>query len=237
MRAGLIAAGLGERLVAAGIDTPKPLVRVAGKALVDHVLDAVAAAGIDEVACIFNAEPLSDAVDAHCRGRNAAPRLRIVRRTTPSSMESLFTLAPLLGDHPFLLLTVDAVFAPAVLRDFLAAAATHADADAVLAITDFVDDEKPLHVAVAEGGRVSAIGAAAGGSAWITAGFYVFHPRVFAEVDAARAAGFTALRQFLAHLLARGYRVAGAAMGKTLDVDRPQDIAAADAFVRGGFAS
>ena len=39
-------------------------------------------------------------------------------------MESLFTLAPhLLSDAPFVLLTVDAVFAPAVLRDFLAAAA------------------------------------------------------------------------------------------------------------------
>jgi NDP-sugar pyrophosphorylase family protein len=235
MKAGLIAAGLGERLVAAGIDTPKPLVRVAGKPLVDHVLDAVAAAGIDEVACIFNAEPMSDAVEAHCRGR-ATPRLRIVRRTTPSSMESLFTLAPLLGAERFLLLTVDAVFAPAVLRDFVGAAAAHGDADAVLAITDFVDDEKPLRVAVAPGGRVSAIGAAAAGSPSITAGFYVFHPRVFAEIDAARRGGFTALRQFLAHLVARGYRVAGAAMGKTLDVDRAQDIAAADAFVRGGFA-
>jgi NDP-sugar pyrophosphorylase family protein len=237
MKAGLIAAGLGERLVGAGVDTPKPLVRVADKALVDHVLDAVAAAGIDEVACIFNAEPGSDAVEQHCRARHGAPRLTIVRRTTPSSMESLFTLAPHLEGERFLLLTVDAVFAPAVLREFLAAAARHADADAVLAITDFIDDEKPLHAALDADGRIGAIGAAAAGSAWITAGFYVFHPRVFAEVEAARRGGFTALRQFLAHLLASGYRVAGAPMGKTMDVDRPQDIAAADAFVRSGFTS
>jgi NDP-sugar pyrophosphorylase family protein len=237
MKAGLIAAGLGERLVAAGIDTPKPLVRVAGTALVDHVLDAVAAAGIDEAACIFNAEPPADAVEAHCRARTGAPRLTIVRRTTPSSMESLFTLAPHLEGERFLLLTVDAVFAPAVLREFLAATARHADADAVLAITDFIDDEKPLHAALDADGRNGALGPAAAGSTWITAGFYVFHPRVFAEIDTARRGGFTALRQFLAHLLARGYRVAGAPMGKTMDVDRPQDIAAADAFVRGGFAS
>ncbi|MFN8640920.1 MAG: NTP transferase domain-containing protein [Candidatus Binatia bacterium] len=71
MKAGLIAAGLGERLVAAGIDTPKPLVAVAGKALVDHVLDAVAAAGID-AACIFNAEPPASAVSA--AGRAPARR-------------------------------------------------------------------------------------------------------------------------------------------------------------------
>src|SRR5262245_31127258 len=115
MKAGLIAAGLGERLQAGGVDTPKPLVQVAGKALVDHVLDAVCAAGIDEVACIFNAEAISDAVESHCRARAGGPRLTIVRRTTPSSMESLFTLAPHLGGERFLLLTVDAVFAPAVL--------------------------------------------------------------------------------------------------------------------------
>jgi len=237
MKAGLIAAGLGERLLAAGIDTPKPLVQVAGRALVDHVLDAVAAAGIDHVACIFNAESAGDAAAAHCRARSAAPRLTIVRRTTPSSMESLFTLAPHLAGERFLLLTVDAVFAPAVLRDFLAAAARQANADAVLAITDFIDDEKPLHAALAADGRITALGQAAAGSAWITAGFYVFDPRVFAEIEAARRGGFTALRQFLAHLIARGYRIAGAPMGKTLDVDRPQDIAAAEAFVRSGFTA
>jgi NDP-sugar pyrophosphorylase family protein len=237
MKAGLIAAGLGERLVAAGIDTPKPLVQVAGKALVDHVLDAVAAAGIDDVACIFNAEPGGDAVAAHCRARAGGPRLTIVRRTTPSSMESLFTLAPHLATGPFLLLTVDALFAPAVLRGFVAAAQGAAAADAVLAVTDFIDDEKPLYASLEAGGRITALGSEARGSRWITAGFYVFHPRVFDEIAAARQGGCTALRQFLAHLLRRGHRLIGVPMGKTLDVDRPADIAAAEAFVRGGFAS
>jgi len=233
MKAGIIAAGTGERLLAAGIATPKPLVQVAGKPLVDHVLDAVAAAGIGAAACIFNAEPPADAVEAHCRARRGAPALTIVRRTTPSSMESLFALAPHLREARFLLLTVDAVFPPAVLRAFLAAAAARADADAVLAVTDHIDDEKPLHAALDAGGRVTALGDAARGSRLVTAGFYVFAPRIFAEIEAARAARFGALRQFLAHLLARGYAVAGAPIGQTFDVDRPADIAAAEAFVRG----
>ena len=235
MKAGLIAAGLGERLREAGITVSKPLVQVAGKALIDHVLDTVAAAGIDEVACIFNES--ADDVDAHCRARGGAPQLRIVRRTTPSSMESLFTLAPHLSDAPFLLLTVDAVFAPAVLRDFLAAAARFRDADVVLATTDFVDDEKPLRLTVDEAGRVTALGDDAAASPLVTAGFYVFHPRVFATVGEARAARLSALRQYLGLLLARGYRTYGVRAGKTVDVDRPQDIAAADAFVRSGFTS
>ena len=237
MKAGLIAAGLGERLLAAGITTPKPLVRVAGTALVDRVLDAVAAAGIDEVACLFNAEPATDAVEAHCRARRSGPRLAIRRRTTPSSIESLREVAGMLGGgSAALLLTVDAVFAPATLRDFVAAAAACAAADAVLAVTDHIDDEKPLHAALAADGRVTALGAAAAGSGWITAGFYVLAPRALAAVAAARSGEFAALRAFLAHLVETGRVVYGVPMGKTLDVDRPDDIAAADAFVRGGYA-
>jgi NDP-sugar pyrophosphorylase family protein len=235
MKAALIAAGLGERLRAAGIRVPKPLIEVAGKPLIDHVIDAAAAAGIDELVCIFNQE--DDAVEHHCRRRSATPRLQIVRRTTPSSMESLFALAPHLGDQRFVLLTVDAVFAPAVLRDFLAAAAQRSAADVVLAVTDFVDDEKPLRIALAPDGRLTALGEQAVGSPLVTAGFYVLHPRVFVEIDAARTARYGALRQYLQHLFAHGYRMDGVRIGKTVDVDRPHDIAVADAFVRSGFLS
>jgi NDP-sugar pyrophosphorylase family protein len=235
MKAGLIAAGHGERLRDAGIVLPKPLVQVAGRPLVDHVLDAVAAAGIDDVACIFNQD--FDDVEAHCRRRDPRPRLDIVRRTTPSSMESLFTLAPLLSEAPFLLLTVDAIFAPDTLREFVAAAARIDNADVVLAVTSFVDDEKPLRIALATDGRVTALGADAATSRLVTAGFYVFHPRIFAEVDAARAARLSALRQWLGALLRGGYRLFGVPVGKTVDVDRAEDIAAAEAFVNSGYAT
>lgn len=236
MKAGIIAAGLGERLRDAGITTPKPLIEVDGRPLIDHALDAIAAAGIAEAACIFNAEPGSDAVEAHCRARRSGPQLDIIRRTTPSSMESLFALAPALGAGPALVLTVDAIFAPAILTEFVAAAQRHRDADVVLAATHFIDDEKPLRIALAGDGRVTALGAGAGASPLITAGFYVFSPRVFTEIDAARRLALTALRQWLGHLVERGYRCYGAAIGKTVDVDRPEDIATAEAFVRGGFA-
>jgi len=232
MKAGIIAAGLGERLVAARITQPKPLVPVAGRALIDYGLCAVEAAGVHAVACIVNEQ--SAGIEAHCR--SAFPRLHFdfVRRTTPSSMESLFTLAPFLQDARFVLLTVDAVFAPAVLQDF-AARAERRTADVVLAVSDFVDDEKPLWVRLADDGRVEALGPPAQGSGLVTAGFYVFEPVIFREVAVARTRGFTALRQFLGHLRASGYRVDGERVPKTVDVDRPEDIAAAEAYVRSGF--
>lgn len=48
-RAVFIAAGFGSRLVPITLNTPKPLVRVKGKRIIDTLLDAVIAAGIEEI--------------------------------------------------------------------------------------------------------------------------------------------------------------------------------------------
>jgi len=48
-RAIFIAAGFGSRLVPITLNTPKPLVRVKGQRIIDSLLDAVYAAGIEEV--------------------------------------------------------------------------------------------------------------------------------------------------------------------------------------------
>jgi NDP-sugar pyrophosphorylase family protein len=233
MKVGIIAAGLGERLRAGGFTEPKPLVRVAGTPLIDYALGAVAAAGLSDVACIVNEQ--APGVEEHCRERWPGLQFAFVRRTTPSSMESLFALGPLLGGGRFLLLTVDAVFAPPALRDFLAAADRRRGAHGVLAVNGFVDDEKPLWVQLGLGGRITALGAEAGGSGWVTAGFYVFDTAIFTEVTAARQSHCGALREFLGHLLARGYRLEGERVDKTVDVDRPEDVRVAAAFVRSGF--
>ena len=48
-RAVFLAAGFGTRLVPVTLNTPKPLVRVNGKRIIDGLIDAVLAAGIDEI--------------------------------------------------------------------------------------------------------------------------------------------------------------------------------------------
>jgi NDP-sugar pyrophosphorylase family protein len=237
MNAAILAAGHGERLQQAGISTPKPLVEVAGKALIEHTLGSIRAAGVRDVVCIVNRE--SAAVEPYCRARAADLSFRFVHRTTPSSMESLFAVAPLLGGAPFLLLTVDTIIAPDAVRDFAAAADARMRraAAGVLATTEFVDDEKPLRVACDGAGRIVALGDAAAASPRVTAGIYVFDPGVFAEIAAARAARYAALREFLAHLVARGYRLETELVPKCVDVDRPEDLVAADAFIASGYAA
>jgi CTP:phosphocholine cytidylyltransferase-like protein len=48
-RAVLIAAGFGSRMLPLTLNTPKPLIRVHGKRIIDTVLDAVLSAGISEI--------------------------------------------------------------------------------------------------------------------------------------------------------------------------------------------
>jgi len=70
----VLAAGLGKRMRPLTASQPKPLVRVAGKALVDHALDKLADAGIARA--VVNVHYLADALEAHVTAR-AAPMVAV----------------------------------------------------------------------------------------------------------------------------------------------------------------
>ncbi len=70
----VMAAGFGKRMRPLTISQPKPLVRVAGKPLIDHTLDKLASAGIERA--VVNVHYLPDALEAHVRDRQS-PRVVI----------------------------------------------------------------------------------------------------------------------------------------------------------------
>ena len=65
----VLAAGLGKRMRPLTASQPKPMVRVAGKPLIDHALDRLAAAGVAKA--VVNVHYLPDAIVAHVRHRTA----------------------------------------------------------------------------------------------------------------------------------------------------------------------
>jgi N-acetyl-alpha-D-muramate 1-phosphate uridylyltransferase len=63
----VMAAGLGKRMRPLTASQPKPMVRVAGKPLIDHALDRLAEAGVAKA--VVNVHYLADALEAHLRAR------------------------------------------------------------------------------------------------------------------------------------------------------------------------
>lgn len=230
MKVGILAAGDGARLLQGGIQVPKPLVPIAGLPLIGHLLHALQHLDLEEIVCILNTR--GTAVVDYVQERYPALPLTFVQRDTASSYESFTVLCAQLSGSPFLVTTIDTLFDPAWLPQFVNAARQQVGADMVLSLTRFIDDEKPLYVQLDAQQRIVQLGLAAQGSSTVTSGLYYCAPTIPTACAALPLGSVGALRQFLAWLLDRGYGLHGCLGPTMIDVDRPQDIAVAERFVQ-----
>ncbi|WP_088342832.1 MULTISPECIES: nucleotidyltransferase family protein [Rhodomicrobium] len=108
-RALVLAAGLGQRMQPLTDKLPKPLVRLGGRPLLDHVLERLAAAGIGEA--VVNVHYLPEQIEAHLRNRTV-PRITISdeRAQILDTGGAVKKALPLLGDAPFLVHNSDSVW-------------------------------------------------------------------------------------------------------------------------------
>jgi NDP-sugar pyrophosphorylase family protein len=229
VKGGIIAAGDGARMSAAGLVTPKPLLRVGGISLIERTMRALVAAGVDEISFVVN-ERMTSVIDAVSDLRLGVP-IHAVVATTPSSMHSLQALAPHLATERFVLCTVDSVLHPVDFSAFIRRFASRAPGEIQLAYTAFVDDESPLRIAVRTDDRITELGEAAAESPYVTLGLYGMGPEIFPVLDRAIAEGVTRLRNFLGRLLTEGMEAHGYRIAKGIDVDRPHDLVVAESFV------
>jgi N-acetyl-alpha-D-muramate 1-phosphate uridylyltransferase len=70
----VLAAGLGTRMRPLTESAPKPLIQLQGRALIDHALDRLAAAGVERA--VVNVHHFADQIEAHLSARKA-PRIVI----------------------------------------------------------------------------------------------------------------------------------------------------------------
>jgi MurNAc alpha-1-phosphate uridylyltransferase len=105
----VLAAGLGLRMRPLTERMPKPLVRVAGSPLLDHVLDKLAGAGVSEA--VVNVHYLPDQIIDHVAER-AQPRVIISdeRDAVLGTGGGVVKALPLLGNAPFFHLNADTMW-------------------------------------------------------------------------------------------------------------------------------
>ena len=106
----VLAAGLGKRMRPLTATRPKPLIEVAGKALIDHVLDRLLAAGIARV--IVNVHYLADALEAHLKRR--ADDLEVIvsdeRGELLETGGGIARALPLIGEERFFVVNTDNIW-------------------------------------------------------------------------------------------------------------------------------
>jgi MurNAc alpha-1-phosphate uridylyltransferase len=111
-RAMVLAAGLGKRMRPLTTTTPKPLIEIAGKPLLDHMLDRLAEAGIEEA--VVNVHYLAELIETHLRRRRSkVPRIVISdeRARLLETGGGVKKALPRLGEAPFLVVNTDDVWA------------------------------------------------------------------------------------------------------------------------------
>ena len=110
----VLAAGFGQRMRPLTDTMPKPLVKVAGRALIDHVLDRLADAGVARA--VVNVHYLAEQIERHVAARTA-PRVTISdeRGVLLDTGGGVVKALPLLGDAPFFHINSDTIWIDGVI--------------------------------------------------------------------------------------------------------------------------
>ena len=231
MKFAIISAGEGSRLSQEGIRLPKPLVQLNGTAMIDRLVRIFTANGADEIVVIINNEvPLTKTHLTELARTSEVP-LRVIVKTTPSSMHSFYELSPYLKGDRFCLTTVDTVFREDEFARFIEAFKA-SDKDGMMAVTDYIDDEKPLYIGTDAALNITGFyDTPMADTKYISGGIYCLSPRSIETLEACIREGKSRMRNFQRQLVADGLRLEAYPFSKILDVDHADDIQKAEAFL------
>lgn len=233
----VLAAGLGTRLGAEPSVCSKAMTPIAGKPMLARLLDYTAKFPFIQTVVALRVEDkgardflVSRGFEINCYGAERSVSLR----STSCGLDTLYYAAQLLDKQidcwrKCVVMTVDTVFQPSCFEEYLHYL-QRSDADAVMAVTSYLDDEKPLYV-VSEGDRVmkfsSTPSATSDLESYISGGIYGLSANALSVIKDCKLGGMTRLREFQQTLIEKGVDVRCYDMGRIVDVDRPEDIATA----------
>lgn len=225
----ILAAGHGSRLSAARGGLPKPLVPVAGKALLDHALAQAAVAGCKEAIVVTGNG--ADRIHAHLDATPSPLPVRLVhnQRFNDPNGVSLLAAAPYVTG-PFFLQMADHVFAGPVLS--LLSADGVAPAECLRLLVDFepvgLDEDDATKVAVKDT-RITAIGKDLKKWDAVDTGCFLLDPRIFWALRAVAKTEPPSVTLGMRRLIVSGELAAVPLTGvRWTDVDTPEDYAKAE---------
>ena len=230
MNYAIIAACEGSRLAQEGVAKPKPLVELSGEPMIGRLISIFLRCNAESISIIVN-EYMTE-VREYLESLKLPVPLNLVVKTTPSSMHSFYELSRVMKPGKFCLTTVDTIFREPDFARYIAAFEADTENDGMMAVTPFIDDEKPLYVETDDQMNIVAFRDAAwDGAKYVSGGIYALNEKSFGVVKECIDNGVSRMRNFQRALVSSGLKLKAYSIDKIIDVDHAEDIATAQKFI------
>jgi len=231
MNYAIIAAGEGSRLVQEGIKLPKPLVELKGVSLIDRLIDIFIRNNAESLSIIVNEEMTE--VRKHLEKKVFPIPFNLVVQSTPSSMHSFYELSSFLKNGKFCLTTVDTIFKEDEFAEFIQCFEKDTESDGMMAVTGFVDDEKPLYISVnPESMQIKGFfDTKQEDTNYVSGGIYCLTPKAIPVLNKCLQDGISRMRNYQRQLINEGLQLRAYPFSKIIDVDHAEDIKKAEEFI------
>jgi NDP-sugar pyrophosphorylase family protein len=233
MNFAIIAAGEGSRLVQEGVAMPKPLVDLDGRPMIRRLIDIFCECGAENISIIVN-EQMTQVREylEQVKAEINVP-LNLVVKSTPSSMHSFYEVSSIFPEgSKFILTTVDTIFKADEFKKYANAFAADSNADGYMAVTSFIDDEKPLYIDVDADNTITAFRDQPWeGVRYISGGVYGLTSPALTVLQNCMNNGVSRMRNYQRALVEAGLKLKAYPFNKIVDVDHAGDIATAKAFI------
>lgn len=230
MNYAIIAAGEGSRLAQEGVKLPKPLVNLNGTPMIKRLIDIFMRCNATSLSIIVNEE--MHQVREYLESLDIPVPFRLVVKSTPSSMHSFYEVSRHFEEGKFCLTTVDTIFHEEEFRKYIEAFENDTTgADGFMAVTSFIDDEKPLYIDTDNDLNITAFKDAAwDGVKFISGGIYGLTPPALRVLENCMENGVSRMRNYQRALVDAGLKLKAFPFEKIVDVDHAGDIETAAAF-------
>lgn len=226
----IIAAGKGSRLTQEGVTRPKPLVKLNGIEMVGRLINIFLANNAQSISIIVNEEMTS--VQEYLTNLSLDIPLNIIIKSTPSSMHSFYELRNYLRKGKFCLTTVDTIFREKDFSQYIQSFINNHQSEAVMAVTDYIDDEKPLYIDLDEDMNIKGFLDNSANCKYISGGIYGMTPNTIKTLETCIESGQSRMRNFQRQLVIDGLKLKAYPFSKILDIDHAEDIKKAEQFLK-----
>lgn len=227
----IIAAGEGSRLAQEGVKWPKPLVRLNGITLIDRLIDVFLKNNASSISIIVNEEMTE--VQEYIKNMQLPVPFYLLVKSTPSSMHSFYELSHYLDGDKICLTTIDTIFKEEEFGGYIQAFLEEKELDGLMAVTDFVDDEKPLYVQTGKDLTIrNFLDTEEADCRYISGGIYCLRRSGLNVLQRAISQGMSRMRNYQRQLVAEGLRLKAYPFSKIIDVDHAEDITKAELFLK-----